>query len=78
MRIGPKGGSCGTAVYRREPVFVTDILATRSGMTIVICLCRTGYVPCGRGPCSRKKGKCLGHSPSFIAKCVARLPAIFS
>ena len=26
MCIGPKGGSCGTAVYRREPVFVTDIL----------------------------------------------------
>ena len=27
MTIGPKGGSCGTAVYRREPVYVTDILA---------------------------------------------------
>ena len=27
MAIGPKGGSCGTAVYRREPVYVTDILA---------------------------------------------------
>ena len=26
MRIGPKGGSCGTAVYRREPVYVTDIV----------------------------------------------------
>lgn len=26
MRIGPKGGSCGTAVFRREPVYVTDIL----------------------------------------------------
>ena len=26
MCVGPKGGSCGTAVYRREPVFVTDIL----------------------------------------------------
>lgn len=26
MRIGPKGGSCGTAVYRRETVFVNDIL----------------------------------------------------
>lgn len=26
MMIGPKGGSCGTAVYRREPVYVTDIL----------------------------------------------------
>ena len=25
MLIGPQGGSCGTAVYRREPVYVTDI-----------------------------------------------------
>jgi formate hydrogenlyase transcriptional activator len=24
--VGPKGASCGTAVYRREPVYVTDIL----------------------------------------------------
>jgi len=27
MMIGPKGGSCGTAVYRREPVYATDILS---------------------------------------------------
>jgi formate hydrogenlyase transcriptional activator len=26
MLIGPKGGSCGTAVHRREPVYATDIL----------------------------------------------------
>ena len=26
MTIGPKGGSCGTAVYRREPVYVSDVL----------------------------------------------------
>ncbi|WP_245632328.1 GAF domain-containing protein [Edaphobacter aggregans] len=26
MLIGPKGGSCGTALYRREPLYVTDIL----------------------------------------------------
>jgi formate hydrogenlyase transcriptional activator len=26
MLIGPQGGSCGTAVHRREPVYVTDIL----------------------------------------------------
>lgn len=26
MLIGPKGGSCGTAIHRREPVYVTDIL----------------------------------------------------
>ena len=23
--IGPKAGSCGTAAYRKEPVYVTDI-----------------------------------------------------
>lgn len=26
MSVSPKGASCGTAVYRREPVFVADIL----------------------------------------------------
>src|SRR5712675_457256 len=27
MAVGPKGASCGTAVYRKEPVYVTDILS---------------------------------------------------
>jgi GAF domain-containing protein len=27
MAIGPDAGSCGTAVYRRQPVFVADILS---------------------------------------------------
>jgi len=26
MAVSPKGASCGTAVYRRKPVYVTDIL----------------------------------------------------
>lgn len=26
MQIGPQGGSCGAAVYRREPVFALDVL----------------------------------------------------
>src|SRR5271154_4785184 len=26
MAVGPKGGSCGTAIYRKEPVYVPDIL----------------------------------------------------
>ena len=26
MAIGPKGGSCGTAVYRKAPVYVSDVL----------------------------------------------------
>ena len=29
-RVSPKGASCGTAVYRREPVYVTDILTEPS------------------------------------------------
>jgi formate hydrogenlyase transcriptional activator len=27
MAVGPKGGSCGTAIYRKEPVYATDILS---------------------------------------------------
>jgi formate hydrogenlyase transcriptional activator len=27
MSVGPKGASCGTAIYRREPVYVADILS---------------------------------------------------
>jgi formate hydrogenlyase transcriptional activator len=26
MVIGPKGGSCGTAIYQREPVYASDVL----------------------------------------------------
>jgi formate hydrogenlyase transcriptional activator len=26
MAVGPQGGSCGTAIYRRGPVYVTDVL----------------------------------------------------
>src|SRR5579862_6094966 len=26
MVVGPKGGSCGTAIYRKQPVYVTDVL----------------------------------------------------
>src|SRR5262249_31382316 len=26
MSVGPKGASCGAAVYRKQPVYVTDIL----------------------------------------------------
>jgi formate hydrogenlyase transcriptional activator len=26
MAVGPKGGSCGTAIYRKEPVYAADIL----------------------------------------------------
>src|SRR6267154_3280549 len=45
MSVGPKGGSCGTAVYRRESVYVTDILTTPFGTTIVSACCLMKFVP---------------------------------
>ena len=33
--------------------------------------CLTGFVPFGRGPCSRAKVRSLARSPSFIVKCVS-------
>ena len=35
MFIGPKGASCGTAVYRRETVCVTDILTDPAITTVL-------------------------------------------
>ena len=60
MTVGPKGGSCGTAVYRRESVYVTDILTTPSGITIVTACCLMEFVPFGRARCSTSEGKVLG------------------
>ena len=71
MSVGPKGGSCGTAVYRREPVYVADILREPFGMTIVTFSCRTVFVQLGRDRCSRVKGSCSVPSRFFIAKCVS-------
>jgi hypothetical protein len=50
MVIGPKGGSCGTAVYRSEPAYVTDILTDP-----VWDLYRDRMLPYGiRSVCSRR------------------------
>src|SRR6202789_1289177 len=36
--VGPKGASCGTAAYRREPVYVTIIVSTPFGDVFAPCV----------------------------------------
>jgi len=78
MAVGPKGGSCGTAVYRREPVYVTDILTDP-----VWDLYRDRLLPYGirsvwSRPLFTSEGKALGTFPSIIGKPAALVPAICS
>lgn len=51
--VGPKGASCGTAVYRGEPVYVQDIQSDPSGTIIVSHLRHLVFVRFGRDPYSR-------------------------
>jgi PAS domain S-box-containing protein len=58
--IGPQAGSCGTAMYRREPVIVTDILedplwAPYRGMVEPF-----GFRACWSTPILAHSGKALG------------------
>ena len=79
MLIGPKGGSCGTALYRREPVYVTDILSdpdlgSLSSPAIAFwnsCSVVTAFVYERRSSSSEL-------SPFIIVKCVALTPPICS
>jgi PAS domain S-box-containing protein len=48
--IGPKTGSCGTAMYRREPVVVTDILEDQLWEPYGAWSSPMGSVPAGRLP----------------------------
>src|SRR5271154_7110075 len=60
IAIGPHAGSCGTAVYRREPVFVADILSDPNWVNF-----RDFAVPAGlragwSSPIMSHDGKVLG------------------
>src|SRR5271156_7109907 len=62
--VGPKGASCGTAVYRREPVYVTDIFSDSLWDDYRDPSRLMAFVRCGRDRCSRVRAKCWAHSPS--------------
>src|SRR5580693_7902119 len=58
--IGPKGASCGTAVYRREPVFVADILQEPSWDGYRDRVVRLGIRAVWSRPLFTREGKILG------------------
>jgi PAS domain S-box-containing protein len=58
--IGPKAGSCGTAMYRREPVVVTDILQDPLWETYRDVAEPYGLRACWSTPILAHSGKALG------------------
>ena len=58
--IGPKHGSCGTAMYRGEPVFVTDIFSDPLWEDYRDIAAATGLRACWSTPILSGRGKVLG------------------
>jgi PAS domain S-box-containing protein len=58
--IGPKAGSCGTAMYRREPVVVTDILQDPLWEAYRSVVEPYGFRACWSTPILAHSGKPLG------------------
>jgi GAF domain-containing protein len=58
--IGPKNGSCGTAMYRGEPVVVTDILSDPLWEDYRELTDGTGLRACWSTPIMSRRGKVLG------------------
>jgi len=58
--IGPKQGSCGTAIYRGEPVFVTDISTDPLWDDFRAVAEPTGLRACWSTPILSGRGKVLG------------------
>jgi len=60
MAVGPKGGSCGTAIYRRAPVYATDILTDPSWDLYRDRLLPYGIRSVWSRPLFTSEGKALG------------------
>jgi PAS domain S-box-containing protein len=58
--IGPMAGSCGTAMYRREPVIVTDILQDPLWESYRDVAASFGFRACRSTPILAHSGKALG------------------
>lgn len=58
--IGPKHGSCGTAMYRGEPVFVTDIFSDPLWEDYREVAAASGFRACWSTPIMSGRGKVLG------------------
>jgi PAS domain S-box-containing protein len=60
LSIGPKAGSCGTAMHRREPVIVTDILEDPLWEEYRSVAKPYGFRACWSTPILSHSGKALG------------------
>jgi formate hydrogenlyase transcriptional activator len=60
LAIGPRAGSCGTAMFRKEPVVVTDILQDPLWEPYRIVAERNGLRACWSTPILAHSGKVLG------------------
>jgi formate hydrogenlyase transcriptional activator len=60
MAIGPEDGSCGTAVYRRQPVFVADILSDPLWVKFKDCAQEAGMRAAWSSPIMSNDGRVLG------------------
>jgi len=58
--IGPKNGSCGTAMHRGKPVIVTDIFADPLWEDYRELASASGFRACWSTPILSKRGKVLG------------------
>jgi len=80
--IGPKAGSCGTAMYRGEPVVVTDISSDPLWEDYRELTAGTGLRACWSTPIMSRRGKVLGsfamyyHRPQAPTAVEARLTEV--
>ncbi len=73
LSIGPKAGSCGTAMYRREPVVVTDILTDPLWEPYRGVAEPYGFRACWSTPILAPSGKALGSFAMYY--CEPRSPS---
>jgi GAF domain-containing protein len=66
--IGPKSGSCGTAMYRGEPVIVTDIFKDPLWEDYRDLVKDSGLRACWSTPILSRRGKVLGSFAMYYAQ----------
>jgi GAF domain-containing protein len=66
--IGPKHGSCGTAMYRGEPVVVTDIQTDPLWDDYRALAAGTGLRACWSTPIMSRRGKVLGSFAMYYSQ----------
>ena len=75
VSIGPKAGSCGTAMYRREPVVVTDILQDPLWEGYREVAEPYGFRACWSTPILAHSGRALGSFAMYYREPRSPIPA---